>query len=302
MHFRPPAAVAEVGQVRPTSRARTAAILAVPALSLLIPALAVELASAGGTSQLTRICAAVARFLLFYSGVFALIALTAAVAAGLLATDRLVMSPERRILAQALHRTMSLIGISALANHILLEIMAHRASIADGFIPFMDARSTLYMGLGTLSSDLFVVIIVTGILRRRFIRGAGRWLWRAIHASAYAAWPLGILHGLLAGRTAKPYVDWSYGGCVAAVGLALTVRYIVASRGRNPAAGAPLRSPLPLPPDPAATAEALAEYFAARQHMPAPMTTAHLQPAVRRSLPPPSWYEPADHPAGQDRR
>lgn len=239
---------AELGQVTVSSRKRVILILSVPALSLLLPGLAVEVASAGGTSQVTRIAAAVARFLLFYSGVFALIALSAAVAAGLLATDRIVLTPERRIFAQALHRTFSLIGISALANHILLEILASRARIVDGFIPFLASRDTLFMGLGTLSSDLFVLVIVTGVLRRRFARGRRQLVWRILHLTTYVAWPLAVLHGLLAGRSAKPYVDWSYGACLAAVAIALTVRTVVLLRGRTAlpgpagAAGPPRRS------------------------------------------------------------
>ncbi|HUB42374.1 MAG TPA: hypothetical protein VMA72_26275, partial [Streptosporangiaceae bacterium] len=196
--------VEQLGEVRPARHGRAAAILAVPVLSLLVPALAFAIASAGGRSEVTSVSAAVARFLLYYSGVFALLALTAAVAAGLLAADRAVMAPEHRIMAQALHRAASLIGISALANHIMLEVLAHRARIIDGFVPFMAARNTFYMGLGTLASDLFIVIIVTGLLRRRFT--SRRLLWRALHATAYAAWPLAILHGLLAGRSARPYV------------------------------------------------------------------------------------------------
>jgi hypothetical protein len=225
--------VPEVGQVRPRTRRRVALIVAVPVLSLVIPALAVDVASAGGSSLLTRASADVARFLLFYSGVFALVALTAAVAAGLLASDRIVMSPERRIFAQAIHRTMSLVGISALANHIMLEVLAHRAGVTDGFIPFMASRNTFYMGLGTVASDLFVVILLTGMLRRRFVRGSRRQLWRGLHATAYAAWPMAILHGLLAGRSAKPYVDWSYGACVAAVAIAVIVRSVATLGGRS---------------------------------------------------------------------
>jgi hypothetical protein len=225
----------QIGQPRPRGRRRTALILAVPVTSLVLPALAVAIASAGGSGQLTRSAAAIAQFLLFYSGVFALVALTAAVAAGLLATDRIVLTPERRILAQALHRTTSLIGMSALANHVMLEVLARRARIIDGFVPFMAARSTFYMGLGTLASDLFLVIIVTGAARRRFAAGARARVWRGLHATAYAAWPLAVLHGLLAGRPAKPWVDWSYGCCLAAVLLALTVRSVAAIRGRNAA-------------------------------------------------------------------
>jgi hypothetical protein len=227
--------VARLGQARPASRKRAALILAVPVLSLLLPAVAVEIASAGGSGQLTRTAGDIARFLLFYSGVFALIALTAAVAAGLLATDRTVMSPDRRIFAQALHRTTSLVGVAALANHIELEVLANRARLIDGFVPFMAQRNTFYMGLGTVASDLFVVIIVTGALRKRFTKGRRAWVWRAVHVTTYAAWPFAILHGLLAGRHAKPYVDWSYGACLAMVALAITFRYIVLARGRSAA-------------------------------------------------------------------
>jgi hypothetical protein len=157
------------------------------------------------------------------------------------------MTPERRIFAQALHRTTSLIGVSALANHIMLEVLAHRARLIDGFVPFMAARSTFYMGLGTVASDLFVVIIITGALRKRFTKGARARVWRVLHVTAYAAWPMAVLHGLLAGRSAKPYVDWSYGGCLAAVALALTFRYVVAHRGRNAADPVSLTRPRIIP-------------------------------------------------------
>jgi hypothetical protein len=270
--------VARLGQARSASHKRAALILSVPVLSLLLPALAVEIASAGGSGQLTRTAGDIARFLLFYSGVFALVALTAAVAAGLLATDRTVMSPDRRIFAQALHRTLSLIGISALANHIMLEVLANRARLIDGFVPFMAARSTFYMGLGTIASDLFVVIIVTGALRKRFTRGRRPWVWRAIHVSTYAAWPLAVLHGLLAGRHAKPYVDWSYGACLAAVALALTYRYIMLARGRS--AADPSSQPRPS----AATAESALRQIG----LPRP---AQYQPAQYQ----PAQYVPAEY-------
>jgi len=254
--------IEQLGETKETGPGRIALILSVPVLSLVLPALAVAVADAGGKSEPVRIAADIDRFLLFYSGVFALVALTAAVGAGLLATDRILMSPEKRILSQGLHRMISLFGISALANHIMLEILAHRVDLIDGFVPFLAARRTFFMGLGTLASDLFIVVIVTGIMRARFAK-APRWLWRALHATAYVAWLLGILHGLLAGRSAKPYIDWSYGGCLALVGLALILRLVMQTRGRNSAEGlsdhpsAPL--PSPFPPQPYA-AQVFARY------------------------------------------
>jgi DMSO/TMAO reductase YedYZ heme-binding membrane subunit len=183
------------------------------------------------------------RFMLFYAGVFALIALTVSVGVGLVATDRVVMSPGGRIAAQAVHRAASFAAAGFLAIHIAVEVIAGRSRPADAVVPFLDHGRTLYLGLGTVASDLVVLVVVTGLLRGRFANVRPAWAWRALHAIAYLCWPLAILHGLLAGRTAKPYVDWSYGACVAAVVLGLIVRIVAGRRVRetagSPAAGSP---------------------------------------------------------------
>ena len=201
------------------------------------------LAAAGMTGPGHTIDMAVMHFLLFYAGVFALIGLTAAVGAGLLAADRIVMSPNRRIVAQAVHRAVSFGAMGFLVIHIVTEIIAGRSHPADAVLPFMGQRRMLYLGLGTLASDLFLLVLVTGIMRGRFATLRPTWMWRALHATAYVAWVLGIVHGLLDGRTAKPYVDWSYGACVAAVGIALIVRLVAAVRVQETAS-----SPVPAAP------------------------------------------------------
>ena len=198
---------------------------------------------AGITTTGHTIDMALMHFLLFYGGVFALIGLTAAVGVGLLASDRIVMTPSGRIIAQAVHRAVSFGAVGFLLIHIVTEIIAGRSQAADAVLPFLDRGRTLYLGLGTIASDLFLLILVTGILRARFATVRPTWAWRALHSAAYLAWVLGILHGLLAGRTAKPYVDWSYGACVAAVGLALIVRVVAAGRVRETAS-----SPVPEAP------------------------------------------------------
>jgi hypothetical protein len=220
-----------------------------------------------GTAAAGVILASLQRFLLAYSGVFALVALTAAVAAGLAATDRLMVRPAGRVTFQAVHRALSLAAVGFLASHVLLEVLARRSHVADAVVPFLASGRTLYLGLGTLASDLVLLIALTGVARRRF---ASHWTaaWRGVHVTAYLAWPLAILHGLLGGRTAKPYVDWSYGACVAAVAVALVVR-LVAPRRTGPAAG----------PDPA----------------PGPAVPG--LPAYLSAPPPPGGYLPAPPPA-----
>jgi hypothetical protein len=201
------------------------------------------LIAAGITPTGHTIDMALMHFLLFYGGVFALIGLTAAVGVGLLASDRIAMAPSGRIIAQAVHRAVSFGAVGFLLIHIVMEIIAGRSQGADAVVPFLDHGRTLYLGLGTVASDLFLLILVTGILRARFATVRPTWAWRALHSGAYLAWVMGILHGLLAGRTAKPYVDWSYGACVAAVGLALVVRLVAAGRVRETAS-----SPVPEAP------------------------------------------------------
>jgi DMSO/TMAO reductase YedYZ heme-binding membrane subunit len=201
------------------------------------------LAAAGMTGPGHMIDMAVMRFMLFYAGVFALIGLTAAVGAGLLASDRIIMTPNRRIIAQAVHRAVSFGAVGFLVIHIVTEIIAGRSHPIDAVVPFLGERRTLYLAMGTIASDLFLLVLVTGIMRGRFATLRPTWMWRALHAVAYVAWPLGILHGLLDGRTAKPYVDWSYGACVAAVGLALITRLVVAARVQDRAS-----SPVPAAP------------------------------------------------------
>jgi len=188
--------------------------------------------AANGTAGGRVILASLQRFFLAYSGVFALVALTAAVAAGLIATDRLVMTPAGRVTFQAVHRALSLVAVGFLASHVLLEVLAHRSRAIDAVVPFLATGRTLYLGFGTLAADLVLLIVFTGVARRKF---ATHWTaaWRAVHLTAYVCWPLAILHGLLSGRQAKPYVAWSYGACVAAVALALVVRVVATNRGRT---------------------------------------------------------------------
>jgi DMSO/TMAO reductase YedYZ heme-binding membrane subunit len=222
-----------VARVRAGRRGRIAWVAVI-----LLAAVAAAAAS-GGTAQGKDILVHVQRFMLFYSGVLALIALTASVGVGIVATDRIVMAPGSRVVAQAVHRAVSFGALAFLVTHIVLEILAHRSRVIDAFVPFLAHGRTFYIGLGTVASDLVVLLIVTGIARGRF--AARRpWTWRAIHATAYVAWPLSIVHGLLAGRTAKPYVDWSYGACVAAVALALLIRFVATIRSRREKASHPL--------------------------------------------------------------
>ncbi|MEU5914237.1 hypothetical protein [Micromonospora sp. NPDC047527] len=162
----------------------------------------------------------------FFAGVIALVSLSITVMLGLLATDRLVLSIPHRVLMQSAHRATGVLGVAGLGFHVLTKIATGRAAATDSLIPFVGGRG-LYVGLGTVAALLMVSVIWTGIIRARFAGVGPKWLWRALHSTAYLAWPFAVLHGLNAGRAANSWVVLSYLACILLVVLALLVRLSV---------------------------------------------------------------------------
>ena len=194
------------------------------------------------------VLAATDHFMLKYSGVFALMLLTGTACMGVLATDRTILNPGHRVIAQAVHRAVAFGTLAFLVVHIVLEITAPHLEesstlhvhVLDAFIPFLSQYRTFYMAEGTIASDLIILLIITGILRRRFTVNGNAWKWRAIHYTNYAALILGVLHGLLAGRKAiGTFVYWSYGAVLAMLAIAVLVRILATSlRSKEMVAGA----------------------------------------------------------------
>ena len=198
-------------------------------MATLIAAIVVIIFVLVATKAGHTIDAATQHFMLYYAGVLALVGLTGSVLMGLVATDRIVMTPGHRVMAQAVHRAFAFGTLAFLIIHIATEILAQRSHVIDAAIPFLSPYRTFYIGLGTIASDLIVLLVVTSIFRKRFTGHGRAWQWRAIHYSSYVAFVFGVLHGLLGGRAAKPYVDWSYGFAIAVTALGLAVRFLAIS-------------------------------------------------------------------------
>ncbi|TDC39670.1 hypothetical protein E1211_03520 [Micromonospora sp. 15K316] len=175
----------------------------------------------------------------FFAGVVTLVALSLTVMLGLLATDRLVLLIRHRVLLQSAHRATGVLGVAGLGLHVLTKIATGRAASTDAVVPFVSGAG-LYVGLGTVAALLMVAVLWTGVIRARFANVGPKWLWRALHSLAYASWPFALVHGLNAGRAAKPWVTLSYLACVLLVVMALLVRLSVTlgrrSREQNQAA------------------------------------------------------------------
>ncbi|MFF5076994.1 translation initiation factor III [Actinoplanes sp. NPDC000266] len=168
----------------------------------------------------------------FYMGVVALVSLSITIMIGLVATDRLVLSIRQRVLLQSAHRTTGVIAVAALFVHVWTKVVEAHISIIDAFIPFLAAGNKLYVGLGTISGWIMVLVMWTGIARSRFVGRGKPWMWRSIHAISYLMWPIALVHGLSAGRPAATWVVVSYIVCILGVLIGLAVRLSV-SLNRN---------------------------------------------------------------------
>ncbi|MDG4796319.1 hypothetical protein [Micromonospora sp. WMMD1082] len=168
----------------------------------------------------------------FFAGVIALVAMSLTVMMGLLATDRLVLLIRHRVLLQSAHRATGILAVAGLGFHVITKIMSGRAGVTDVAVPFVGGRG-LYVGLGTIAGLLMVSVLWTGIIRARFADVGPKWLWRALHSTAYASWPFAIFHGLGTGRPPASWVSLSYFACVALVVLALLVRLSVTLQRRS---------------------------------------------------------------------
>ena len=211
--------------------------LAVAGLVVIVTSVLVALSAPGGT----RGGAALSQSLVDCSGILALLALTGSVVLGVAATGRQFLPASARVTAQVAHRAVSLAALGFLAVHILLEVVSSRAGLLAVLLPFTGSSSRFYLGLGTIAADLEIAVVGTSLARMRYAGSAHPHVWRVVHLSIYAAWPLAILHGLFEQGGVAPWIGWSYLACVALVAMAVVIRLTVKAPLGRPAGAGPVR-------------------------------------------------------------
>ncbi|MET7619014.1 hypothetical protein [Streptomyces sp. NPDC005408] len=165
----------------------------------------------------------------FTTGVLSLVSLTASVAWGLIATDRLLLSTRHRLLAQGIHRGTAVASLGFLLLHATVKVSLGHVQLIGALVPFglgVTGTSSL-IGFGSLAGFLMVVAATTGALRSALaanIKVAGR--WRPLHMLAYPAWCFALVHGLYTGRPAATWVVTMYCLTLAAVAAAVAVRML----------------------------------------------------------------------------
>lgn len=156
-------------------------------------------------------------------GVSTLIVLTATVVLGILTATRWSGEETPGFVAVDLHRNFSLLGICLLLAHIVTTVLdpfAH-ITIRDVILPVGAAYRPLWLGLGVVAFWILIALAATSLLRDR----VGLRTWRAIHWTAYASWPLAVVHGLGTGSDARaPWMVAVVASCVGAVVVAVADR------------------------------------------------------------------------------
>jgi len=159
------------------------------------------------------------------SGLTALTALSIALLTGVaIRTGVLDWLGSNRML-RSLHEYTTVLWIPLGALHIVALLLDQTARIRplDLVVPFLVPYGSVAVGLGTVSFQVFLLVAVTGLLRRHMDTQAWQWL----HRLSYVAYGLLFAHSLLAGSDAgDPVVaalTWSTAGLLAVLTAARVI-------------------------------------------------------------------------------
>lgn len=150
------------------------------------------------------------------TGIVTVVLLSATVALGIVTTMRWSTTEWPRFVVAALHKNISLLAVTFLAIHIVTTVLdpVSPVHLLNAIVPFTGSYRAFGVGLGVIAFDLLAALTVTSLLRQHI----GYRVWRAVHWSAYACWPIAMLHGLEAGTDAG--AGWArivYTACAATV-------------------------------------------------------------------------------------
>jgi predicted ferric reductase len=131
------------------------------------------------------------------TGTVSLVLLTVVMLLGVGVSGRRTVPGLPKFVVLGLHRNASLLAIAFLGVHIATAVIDPYVTInwADAVLPFTSSYRPLAVGLGAVAIDLLIAILVTTALRKHIHRR----VWRAVHWSAYAVWPVALLHGITTG-------------------------------------------------------------------------------------------------------
>lgn len=159
------------------------------------------------------------------SGLTAYLLVSASVLVGLTAKTRLLGRRVRPASAVELHRSLSLLGLGAIAVH-GLALAADQASPISWpalLVPGLSPYRPFWTALGVTAAALALLVVVSFSARRLI----GTRVWRRLHWASYAIFVAATAHGLMAGSdTGRGWALALYAGSLGAVGAATAWRLL----------------------------------------------------------------------------
>lgn len=134
------------------------------------------------------------------SGVVALALTTLALLLGIVNRSGRPLLTLPRFSVALVHRNVALLSAVFIGIH-MLSLLADsyaQLTLVDFTVPFLGAADPVWLGLGTVSVDLLLAVVVTALLRTRI----GFRAFRAVHWLAYVLWPFAFLHSVGMGSDA----------------------------------------------------------------------------------------------------
>ena len=158
------------------------------------------------------------------TGMVSLVLMSLVVVLGVVVQRQARLPGLPRFGATLVHRNVSLLSALLLAVHVGTAVLDNYVPIGGwaAFLPFTSGWRPAAVGMGTLAVDLFVLIVLTSLVRGRIPLP----LWRVVHWTSYLLWPLAFFHGLTAGTDLGS--GWALAlalACAAAVGGATAVAW-----------------------------------------------------------------------------
>jgi sulfoxide reductase heme-binding subunit YedZ len=135
-----------------------------------------------------------------------------------------------------LHSRWSVAAVVLTALHVVLAVGDPRSGVTPlaALVPLVSQKLTGAIAVGTLAVWGMLSIAVTTALHRNL----PRWVWRAVHASAFGTFLLALVHGLAAGSdTRSTPVRGMYIGTAAVLLGAVVFRIVAAvaaQKAENP--------------------------------------------------------------------
>jgi methionine sulfoxide reductase heme-binding subunit len=163
------------------------------------------------------------------TGVVALLLLTVVMVLGALVTRQGRLPGLPKFAVTGLHRNLSLLAVAFVALHVLTAVVDGYVNIplTATVVPLVSPYERVWLGLGAVSLDLMLAVLVTSLLRRHLSRRA----WQVVHLLSYLSWPVAWVHSFFSSDDLQRGVLFVIAlVCAIAVGVALVWRLAAAAR------------------------------------------------------------------------